>query len=149
MSEPRLSRVRISALLTPRASNRFRVTSPCDRAASPAMISSTVLLWCSISTPRQDASKTRPPPGAPSGRATRMRAVFAFGSHDQLDAETLLRAPVRWPRPSRLEEPLTFPHAKAAEAGEALGLLSVGALLNHLPRGTGEARTVVELQPDE
>jgi ATP-dependent DNA helicase RecG len=78
-----------------------------------------------------------------------MRSVRAFASDREPDPAELLAAPVRWPRPERLGEPLKFPHAKAEEAGEALGLTSVGALLDHLPRGTGEARTIAELQPDE
>jgi ATP-dependent DNA helicase RecG len=75
--------------------------------------------------------------------------VRAFADTQEPDAAQLLAAPVRWPRPSRLLEPLTFPHAKAEEAGHALGLETVGDVLNHLPRGTGEARTIAELAPDE
>src|SRR4051794_4893591 len=78
-----------------------------------------------------------------------MPAVFAFGQTQELTANQMREAPVRFPRPERLQAPLTFPHAKAQEAGEALGLRTVGALLDHLPRGTGEARTVPELVPDE
>ena len=56
-------------------------------------------------------------------------------------------APVRWPRPSRLEEPVTWKPRPAAEAAEALGLTTVGKLLDHLPRDSGEARTIGELRP--
>jgi ATP-dependent DNA helicase RecG len=56
---------------------------------------------------------------------------------------------VRWPRPSRLDEPVTWKPRPAAEAAEALGLTTVGALLEHLPRDSGEARTISELVPDE
>jgi ATP-dependent DNA helicase RecG len=65
-------------------------------------------------------------------------------------ADPLPDAPARGPRPSRLEEPLTIPGGpKAAEAAEALGLTTVGKLLFHLPRDTGEARTIAALAEDE
>jgi ATP-dependent DNA helicase RecG len=73
----------------------------------------------------------------------------AFASHDELDADALNGAPVRWPRPSRLEEPVAWKPRPAAEAAEALGLTTIGRLLEHLPRESGEARTVAELAPDE
>jgi ATP-dependent DNA helicase RecG len=73
----------------------------------------------------------------------------AFGSTDELDHDALSRAPVRWPRPSRLAAPVTWSPRPAAEAAEALELTTVGALLHHLPRDSGEARTIAELAPDE
>ena len=76
-------------------------------------------------------------------------AAHAFASADALDAAALARAPVRYPRPSRLDEPLVVKPARAAEAAEALGLGTVGDLLEHLPRDTGEARTVATLVPGE
>jgi ATP-dependent DNA helicase RecG len=54
------------------------------------------------------------------------------------------------PRPERLREPLSVPGGpKAAEAAVSLGLETVGDLLLHLPRDTGEARTVAALAEDE
>src|SRR3712207_8561174 len=50
---------------------------------------------------------------------------------------------------SELRAPLTWRPAPAAEGAEALGITTVGALLDHLPRDTGEARTVGELQLEE
>jgi ATP-dependent DNA helicase RecG len=73
----------------------------------------------------------------------------AFASTDELDPETLAAAPVRWPRPSRLEDEVDWKPAPAAAAAETLGLETVGALLEHLPRDTGEARTIGALQLDE
>jgi ATP-dependent DNA helicase RecG len=62
----------------------------------------------------------------------------------------MLEAPVRWPRPSRLQAPLDVPQAgKLAEGLRALGLTSVGALLEHLPRDSREARTVAALKTGE
>ncbi len=56
---------------------------------------------------------------------------------------------MRWPRPSRLEEPLDVPKGKLAEGLRTLGLTSVGALLEHLPRDSREARTVAALKTGE
>ena len=61
----------------------------------------------------------------------------------------MLGAPVRWPRPSRLEEPLDVPEGKLADGLRTLGLTSVGALLEHLPRDSREARTVAALKTGE
>ena len=73
----------------------------------------------------------------------------AFASADELDTAALSAAPVRWPRPSRLDQEVTWKPRPAAEAAEALGLTTVGALLDHIPRDSGEARTISELTPDE
>src|SRR4051794_16810766 len=73
----------------------------------------------------------------------------AFASADELDAAALSAAPVHWPRPSRLDEPVSWKPRPAAEAAESLGLTTVGALLDHIPRDSGEARTIAELAPDE
>ena len=68
-----------------------------------------------------------------------------FASPDPLDDIT-----VRRPHPERLREALEVPGGpKAAEAAESLGLHTVGDLLFHLPRDTGEARTVATLAEDE
>jgi ATP-dependent DNA helicase RecG len=73
----------------------------------------------------------------------------AFAATEELDRAALEAAPVRWPRPEALREPVSWKPATAAEAAEALEITTVGALLEHLPRDTGEARTVGELQLDE
>ena len=73
----------------------------------------------------------------------------AFASPDPLSHAALRDAPVRWPRPSALEAPLTVRPAKAAEAAQALGLHTIADLLGHLPRGGGEARTVATLSAGE
>jgi ATP-dependent DNA helicase RecG len=73
----------------------------------------------------------------------------AFASEQRLSREEMLTAPVRWPRPSRLEEPLDAPQGKLAEGLRTLGLTSVGALLEHLPRDSREARTVAALKTGE
>ena len=73
----------------------------------------------------------------------------AFAATEELDRAALEAAPVRWPRPEALERPVKWTPAPAAEAAEALEITTVGALLEHLPRDTGEARTVGELQLEE
>jgi ATP-dependent DNA helicase RecG len=74
----------------------------------------------------------------------------AFASVRRLSREELLESPVRWPRPSRLEDPLDVPReGKLADGLRALGLTSVGALLEHLPRDSREARTVAALKVGE
>jgi ATP-dependent DNA helicase RecG len=73
-------------------------------------------------------------------------APTAFATRDPLDLDDVA---VRLPRPSHLAEPLVVRPAVAAEAAEALGLLTVEDLLLHLPRESGEARTIAELVPDE
>jgi ATP-dependent DNA helicase RecG len=75
---------------------------------------------------------------------------LAFATPEPLTAEAL-RADEgpRIPRPSRLAEPLTVSPAPAAKGAERLGLLTVGDLLEHLPRDRSEARTIAELGMDE
>jgi ATP-dependent DNA helicase RecG len=73
----------------------------------------------------------------------------AFASGRFLSREEMLGAPVRWPRPSRLEAELELPAGKTAEGMRALGLGTVGELLEHLPRDRREARTVADLRVGE
>jgi ATP-dependent DNA helicase RecG len=73
----------------------------------------------------------------------------AFGSSEELEHDALSGAPVRWPRPSRLRDHVRWSPRPAAEAAETLGLITVGDLLAHLPRDSGEARTISELSPEE
>ena len=71
----------------------------------------------------------------------------AFASSEPLTEDELRDA--RVPRPSRLAEPLEVSPAPAAKGAERLGLLTVGDLLEHLPRDRSEARTIAELGMDE
>ena len=70
----------------------------------------------------------------------------SFATREPLDPDPV---DVHYPRPSRLAEPLQVTPAPAAEAAGALGLHTVGDLLLHLPRASGEARTIADLVPDE
>ncbi len=63
-----------------------------------------------------------------------------------LTREELIDAPLRWPRPSRLREPLELPGKRVAAALRALGIETVGDLLEHLPSDSREARTVAALR---
>ena len=76
-------------------------------------------------------------------------SIRAFASSVELTADELESAPVRYPRPSRLEEPLKVRGQKAQKAAETLGLQTVGDLLEHLPRDRREARTIAELAQGE
>src|ERR1039458_8499345 len=71
-----------------------------------------------------------------------------FGGIVVQERGALLQAPVRTPRPSRLARPLEL-SPKAAEGADALGLHTVGDLLEHVPRARREARTVGALAPGE
>jgi ATP-dependent DNA helicase RecG len=73
----------------------------------------------------------------------------AFAGERALSREEMFAAAVRWPRPERLLEPLALPAGKLADAMRTLGLTTVGALLEHLPRDRREARTVAALAPGE
>jgi ATP-dependent DNA helicase RecG len=72
-----------------------------------------------------------------------------FASLEPLTPDELESAPVRYPRPSQLEQPLKVSGQKAQKAAETLGLHTVGDLLEHLPRDRREARTITELLPGE
>jgi ATP-dependent DNA helicase RecG len=75
---------------------------------------------------------------------------LAFATTDPLTADELrAEGGPRLPRPSRLAEPLSVSPAPAAKGAERLGLLTVGDLLEHLPRDRSEARTIAELETDE
>jgi ATP-dependent DNA helicase RecG len=73
----------------------------------------------------------------------------AFASTNHLSRDELMRAPVRWPRPSRLLAPLRSSGKKVAQGMRTLGLETVGDLLEHLPSDSREARTVAGLRAGE
>jgi ATP-dependent DNA helicase RecG len=73
----------------------------------------------------------------------------AFASARELGPDELAAAPVRLPRPSALSAPLKTGNKRAAAAADALGLRTVGDLLEHLPRDRREARTIAALTPGE
>jgi ATP-dependent DNA helicase RecG len=74
---------------------------------------------------------------------------LAFASTRKLSRNELIAAPVRWPRPSRLQAELSVPAGKAAAGMRALGLRTVGDLLEHLPTDHRQARTVAALRAGE
>jgi ATP-dependent DNA helicase RecG len=73
----------------------------------------------------------------------------AFATPDPLGGSELRDAPVRWPRPSRLQQPLKAPTKRAASGLGKLGLHTVGDLIAHLPSDSREARTVAGLRAGE
>ncbi|HWF31281.1 MAG TPA: ATP-dependent DNA helicase RecG [Solirubrobacteraceae bacterium] len=97
------------------------------------------------------ATITTTPDSARARRASLRIAsqMYAFADSRALSREELLAAPVRWPRPERLREPLELSGAKLAEGMRTLGVSTVGELLEHLPRDSREARTIAELRAGE
>ena len=91
---------------------------------------------------RDTTPSAGPPRGEPAG-------PHVFASTRELSRTEMLGAPVRWPRPSRLGDPLDVPKGKLAKGLQTLGLTSVGALLEHLPSDSREARTVAALRVGE
>jgi ATP-dependent DNA helicase RecG len=76
-------------------------------------------------------------------------SIVAFATSRPLHEAELDGAPIRYPRPSALDQRLTFDHAKAEQAAHGLGLTTVGDLLEHLPRDRREARSVAQLVSGE
>ena len=95
------------------------------------------------------ASSTQAPQVSGGAGQRILPPARAFASQRALSREELLAAPLRWPRPSRLRAPLESPAKKMAAGLRALGLSTVGELLEHLPSASREARTVAALRPGE
>ncbi|MGH2856998.1 MAG: ATP-dependent DNA helicase RecG [Solirubrobacteraceae bacterium] len=76
-------------------------------------------------------------------------APTAFASPTPLSVAELTSVTVRYPRPSRLGQPLALDHEKARKAAAALGLRTVGDLLEHLPRDRRDARAIDRLTHGE
>ena len=72
-----------------------------------------------------------------------------LGDGAPLNHDQLIGAPLRWPSEKALAERPKFGGRKAEEGAEHLGLTTVGALLEHLPRDRREARTIAALVPGE
>ena len=97
------------------------------------------------------ATRTKTPDAARSeSSAERIGPQMrAFASNGRWSGPEMIAAPLRWPRPARLREPLELPAGKLADGMRTLGLKTVGDLLEHLPRDSREARTVSALRPGE
>jgi ATP-dependent DNA helicase RecG len=76
-------------------------------------------------------------------------SITAFSESRELSPDELTEAPVRYPRPSVLTARLRFDHAKAEKAAAGMGLVTVGDLLEHLPRDRRDARSVAQLVAGE
>ncbi len=99
---------------------------------------------------RMPGRATHTPEAVPAARPLRgdWRACL-LGSTRAIGREELLGAPVRWPRPSRLGLPVQVGRGRMADGLRALGIHSVGDLLEHLPSASREARTVAALAAGE
>src|SRR4051812_39590268 len=72
--------------------------------------------------------------------------VAAFATGEPLSHDELANAPLRsLPRPSRLSAELDVKPKRAAVAAEALGLLTVGHLIEHFPRDHADRREAAEI----
>ncbi len=78
-----------------------------------------------------------------------MEPPRSFAAQDSPTTAELLAGSWRAASAERLAVPLRLGHDKAAEAAQALGLHTVGDLLEHLPRDRREARTVAALGAGE
>lgn len=74
-----------------------------------------------------------------------MHISRGFATGEPVDRGTLLRAPVRWPRPSVLQRAVAGPGPKAQAALEQLGADTVGGLLQQLPRTASVAKPIAAL----
>ncbi len=95
---------------------------------------------------------TKAPPPQRARRSASEHAppgIRAFASTRVLDTREMIAAPVRWPRPSRLQTPLPASSAKVTAGLQTLGLRTIGELLEHLPTASRHARTVAALAPGE
>ncbi len=100
--------------------------------------------------PREDAAGKTGSARAGTLSGAEMAQPRAFASTCAPTRAELLNAPLRAPRPSRLEEPLAPPAAKKLADGlRTLGIETVGELLEHLPRDRREARAIAQLRPGE
>lgn len=107
---------------------------PASATVGPAAVSA-------VSGPATDS-----PDGGGPDRDAPLRAFAGAG---RLTRARMLGAPVRWPCPSRLSAPLEPAGKRMAGGLAALGLQTVGDLLEHLPVDRREARTVATLAPGE
>jgi ATP-dependent DNA helicase RecG len=78
-----------------------------------------------------------------------VRPPLAFATGVPLDARVLSRAPLRYPRPSRLAARLRLDGPRAQRAAEALGLETIGDLLEHIPYDRREGRRIADLTEGE
>jgi ATP-dependent DNA helicase RecG len=95
------------------------------------------------------AERPGPVPGAQRVPTGPEPAIVAFAGVGTLAWEDMLGAPVRWPRPSRLQAPLEMTSGKMTDGMVALGVRTVGELLEHMPRDHRQARTVAGLRAGE
>jgi len=96
---------------------------------------------------RSQAPDSAPAAPAAAGRGGPPARSFASGRG--LSREELIAAPIHWPHPSRLQMPLEAPGKRMAAGLVALGVCTVGELLEHLPSDSRDARTIAALHAGE
>src|SRR5579862_774109 len=95
------------------------------------------------------SNSASPPADRRGGHHRDAMPPTAFTTSRPLLDDELTDAPIRYPRPSRLDQRLEFDGPKARQAAVTLGLETVGDLLAHLPRDRREARAVGALVAGE
>jgi ATP-dependent DNA helicase RecG len=81
--------------------------------------------------------------------STPPQSLTLFASRRPATRRELLAAPLRWPRPSRLGQPLPVEPGRLADGLKSLGLTNVGELLEHLPTDSRDARTISGLRENQ
>ena len=99
------------------------------------------------STPVQHGSRATT--AAPRAIAPGRGGPFAFATGIPLTSRELAGAPVRVPRPSRLDVPLEVESDKVRAALATAGVSCVGDLLGHLPREHRALRALESLAPGD
>ncbi len=103
----------------------------------------------SAAAPVRTAAAEINPAGSPPHAGAGIVQPRAFASLRSSARAELLAASPRAPRPGRLREPLGLPAGRLANGLRMLGIETVGALLEHLPRDRREARAIAQLVPGE
>jgi ATP-dependent DNA helicase RecG len=88
-------------------------------------------------------------PAAPAAIGRGSPPARSFASGRGLSREELIAAPIHWPRPSLLGTPLELPTKRMAAGLAALGVCTLGELLEHLPSDSRDARTIAALAAGE
>jgi ATP-dependent DNA helicase RecG len=88
-------------------------------------------------------------PAAPAAIGRGSPPARSFASGRGLSREELIAAPIHWPRPSLLGTPLELPTKRMAAGLAALGVCTLGELLEHLPSDSRDARTIAALGAGE
>ncbi len=103
----------------------------------------------SAAAPTPVPRRSRAAAAAPRALGPERGGPLAFATSVRLTPGELVGAPVRTPRPSRLDAPLEVKSAKLRAGLAAAGVTCVGELLEHLPREHRALRALEALAPGD